>query len=322
MDGNAALASCETGPLRVRVTIVGREIVRLENFVGPLKRDENATDLGAVDARDASGFLMSVARGGSGRPARDAISSIVLVQGGTAAEGLSAVARDEDRARDTRRAALGALMRLEGTTGIPSLLTLSDERTDTWLAQEATRVVGRSGDPRARRQLRAVLADRQRPEDARAVAATGIGGEYATGEDAKLLRDSFGAFEDDENRNIVLNAVASIGGRTNSAWLLALARDERQSLNTRRRAVSMAARSGASGAELASAFDAAPDTDTRTAVITALAAEGSRASRDKLLAIAKSTEMPTLRRRAVSALERFDSPEVREALTTIAMPRP
>jgi hypothetical protein len=120
----------------------------------------------------------------------------------------------------------------------------------------------------------------------------------------------------------VLNAVASIGGRANTTWLLTLAKDAEQSSATRRKAVQLAERSGASGADLAAVFDAAGDTQTRESVITALAAEGSRASRDKLAAIAKSTETPALRRRAISALERFDSAETRELLTTLALPRP
>jgi len=321
-DGSMTMMQCEAGPLRVRVTLVAREVVRIENFIGPLKHDETATDLGATDAREATAWLATVARSASGRPARDAISAVTLVKGGAAADGLAAIARDEDRARDTRRASLSALLRLEDGSGMPLLITLGEAGRDTWLGAEATRVVGRSGDPRARRHLRAVLADRARPQELRAAAAAGLGNEYATGEDAKLLRDQFGSFENDETRGTVLNAIAAVGGRTNATWIIALARDETQSTNTRRRAVSAASRAGATGVDLAALYDAAPDTETRGAVITALANDGSRPSRDKLLAIAKSTETASIRRRAVSALERFDSPEVREMLTTIAMPRP
>lgn len=314
--------ACEAGPVRVALTIVAREVVRVETFVGPRKHDESATDLGAVEGREATALLLSLAKSLYGRVARDAIGPTSLAKDGAAADGLAAVARDEDRSRDVRRAALSALLRIEAGAGLPSLITLGDARNDEWIAAEAVRTLARSGDPRARRQLRAIVGDEDRDEEIRSIAVAGLGGSAGTGEDAALLRASFKTFTVDRTRDAVLNAVASIGGRANASWLLGLAKDEQQPAATRRRAVTLAERAGASGVELAAVFDAAGDSQTRDAVITALAAEGSRASRDKLAAIAKSTETPQLRRKAISALERFDSAETRELLSTLAMPRP
>lgn len=320
--GASPTMACEAGPVRVAVTIVAREVVRLESYVGPRRHDEGATDLGSVEAREATAWLLSLARTLNGRPARDAIAPTALARDGASGDGLAAVARDEDRSRDTRRAAVSALLRLEGAAGVPALIALGDLKADEWLAGEAVRALGRSGDPRARRQLRAIVADASRGEELRATAVAGLGGTQADGEDAALLRGSLRGFTLERAREAVLTAVASVGGRTNAAWLLALTRDGTLSAGTRRRAMLLAERAGASGADLAAAYDAADDTATREAAITALAAEGSRPAREKLGAIAKSTESPALRRRAIGALERFDSPETRELLTTLAMPRP
>jgi hypothetical protein len=205
---------------------------------------------------------------------------------------------------------------------VPALITLGDATADEWLAGEAVRALGRSGDPRARRPLRAIVADASRGEELRVAAVTGLGGMQANGEDAALLRESMRGFTLERTRESVLTAVAAVGGKANAAWLLAVTRDETLAASTRRRAMLLAERAGASGADLAAAYDAADDTATREAAITALAAEGSRPAREKLGAIAKSTESPSLRRRAISALERFDSAETRELLTTLAMPRP
>jgi HEAT repeat protein len=321
-DTSSPSSQCEQGPVRVMLTVVAREVVRIESFVGPRKHEEGATDLGAVDAREATGWLLSMARTLSGRPSRDAIGPTVLAKDGGAGDGLAAVARDEDRSRDTRRSAVSALLRLEASSGIASLLTLAEARNDEFLAGEAVRVLGRSGDPRARRHLRALVNDKERPEELRAIAVAGLGGTQATGEDAALLRNSLGTFTAERTRESVLSAVASVGGRTNAAWLLGIAKDEAYTTATRRRAVMLAERAGASGADLAAAYDAADDTATREAVISALATEGSRPAREKLGAIAKSTESPSLRRRAITALERFDSPETRELLTSLVVPRP
>ncbi|MBK7905878.1 MAG: HEAT repeat domain-containing protein [Gemmatimonadetes bacterium] len=314
--------ACETGPVRVVLQVVGREVLRIERYVGPRAHDSTATDLGAVDVREATALLLGIGRSTNGRPAREAIGVTALASDAAAVDGLAAIARDDERSREVRRAALGALLRLDGASAIPVLIAISDSRTDGWVAAEAVRVLSRSEDPRARRQLRGILTDAKRDEDLRAIAAGGLGDAQATGEDAALLREAFKGFAQERSRDALLAAVAAIGGRVNATWLLSVARDETLSSATRRRAVLMAERAGASGVDLAGAFDAAGDSSTRDALISALAQEGSRASRDKLAAIAQGTESPTLRRKAITALERFDSAETRELLTTLAMPRP
>lgn len=350
----AMRAQCARGPLRVLVTMADREVVRIESFIGPLQRADGATDLGAVPAREASAWLLALAARVDGRPARDAILPAVLADSSTPTPALLALARDQDRARETRRtaiswlvrapdassaeaartlatlarderdtpavrqAALSALTRLPQGAGMAPLTQLAGERQDLWLGSEATKVLARSGDPRARAYLRTAVADGRLPEDLRAAAIAGLGNDMATGADAKLLRDTWRTLADERTKGATLTAVAAIGGSSNAEWLMGIARDREQTLELRRKAVSLSERAGATGTQLGALFEAVEDTDTRGAVISALGQEGSRPARDKLLEIAKSSELPALRRRAITALNRFDGPEVREALAAIA----
>ena len=317
-DGSAI--ACAVGPLRLRVTVLAGEVLRAEAFVGPLQRDSTAIDLGRVAGPEVAEWLLRLARGATGRTAREAIAGVALLPAPVPGAELAAVARDEDRARDTRRAAVAALARLEGGEGIAALIALGAIGDDGWLAHEAIRALGRSSDPRARRELRAILADRRRPESARASAAVALGNDLASGDDARALRAALPGLEGLGARDSILAAAASVGGRETRAWLLTLARDEAQPLTVRRRATLLGERAGASGAELVALYDAAPDTETRGSMIGVLARDGSRAAREKLVAIAKSTEAPVTRRRAISALERFDGADVREALAGLARP--
>ena len=347
---------CERGPVRVLVTVVSREIVRIETFVGPLQRTNDAVDLGEIPAREASAWLLGLAARLDGRPARDAILPAVLAAGGDPTAGLVSVARDTDRARETRRSAIswlprvgagqetqvvrtltdlarngddapavrqsavGALLRVPQGGGIAPLTDLAQVSDDPWLGREATRTLARSGDPRARDFMRDVVADTRRSDELRAAAIAGLGGDLATGADARLLRDTYRTLTVEKVKDAVLSSVAGIGGKANADWLMGVARDEREVPALRRKAVSLAERAGASGEALSSLYDAMNDTETRGAVISAMATEGSKPSREKLMAIARSTESPQLRRRAVTALQRFDSPEVREALQALVMP--
>ena len=71
----ALRTQCERGPVRVLLTKADGEIVRIEAFVGPLQHAADATNLGPIAARDASAWLLALARRADGRPARDARGS-------------------------------------------------------------------------------------------------------------------------------------------------------------------------------------------------------------------------------------------------------
>lgn len=354
----SARIGCEAGPVRVLLTVADREIVKIETFVGPLQRAEGATDLGVMPSRDATSWLLGIAARADGRPARDAILPAVLAKDGAPSAALLAIARDKDRSRETRRSAISYLARAndastdatsralaqlardEGDTptvrqqavsslgrlpagaGIEPLAQLAVVASDPWLGREATRALARSGDPRARAFLREAVANERLADDLRAAAIAGLGGDQATGQDAKLLRDTYRTLRVDKTKDALLSAVAAVGGKVNADWLLGVARDDGEPAALRRKAVSLAERAGATGAQLSGLYDAMESTEMRNAVISALAQEGSKPSRDKLLAIARSSEISSVRRRAISALERFDSPEVREALAALASPKP
>jgi hypothetical protein len=348
-------AACVRGPVRVRLTIAAREVVRVETFVGPLGSSPGATDLGPVNAREASAWLLGIAARGEGRPARDALAPALLADSAAPTPALLAIARDRDRPRDTRRSAIGwlaraseaptaevsraltaiarddreppplrqqavsTLARLPQGTGFAALSALAGDRGDLAIAREATKVLARSGDPRARDHLRRAVTDDGLPEELRAAAISGLGNDMATGADSRLLRESYGSLRGPTAKEAVISAVAAVGGAPNVNWLLGIARDRDEAAALRLRAISQSPRAGATGHQLVALFDEVEDTDAKGAVISALAQEGSRPAREKLVTIAQSSELASLRRRAISAMERLDGPEVREALAGIAV---
>jgi hypothetical protein len=236
-DDAITRATCAEGPVRVRLTVAAREIVRIASFVGPLRAGEGVTDLGEIPAAEASAWLLTLAARLDGRPARDAITPATLARTDAPGAALQALARSEERSHDTRRAALGALLRLEGNAGVPSLVALTERPDDVWLAREALRVVARSGDPRARAHLRAVAQDVRRGEALRSIAIGGLGNDLATATDGAVLRATYRSFETERGRSAVLSAVAGVGGKANAEWLVAIARNADESPALRRRAV-------------------------------------------------------------------------------------
>jgi HEAT repeat protein len=212
---------------------------------------------------------------------------------------------------------MSVLSRPETGDGIPALIELSRGSADGWLATHAMRALARSGDPRSRQYLRTAAQRTDLPDEVQATVLAGIGGEYATGSDAAFLRDRYRSLQGDRSREAVVSALAGMGGAENARWLLGVARDADQPMRARQRAVQLAEKAGVPPQELVRLYDQVDEREVREALLSAFAQIGTRATTDKLLAVAKSDTDVALRRRAVSHMSRSQDPRVRQALREI-----
>lgn len=230
---------------------------------------------------------------------------------------LLGIARDETDNQEVRRNALSVMSRLEHGAGIPPLIELARANDNGWLARESMSVIARSGDPRARDYLRSAVRRSDLPDETLARAIRGLGTEYATSQDAALLREIYPRLSGQRSQEAVLQSVAEMGGSENSRWLMTLARDENQSINTRRRALQYATRAGVPIGDLVRLYDTTTDPNMKEALISMYVQNGERAAVDKLMSIAKSEENTTLRRRTISQLSRSEDPRVKDFLRDI-----
>ena len=181
---------CEPGPVRVVARVRDGAVDELRHWVGtvPAARVEDVTDLGAVPAPAAARWLLDVARRGPARAAIKAIFPAVLADSAVVWRDLLAIARDDDRSRDTRReaanwlshfasaavsgaqpgaldfetgvgadgsdevevkkSAVFALSQLRGNAGVPQLVTVARTNKDPAVRRSALFWLGQSGDPR------------------------------------------------------------------------------------------------------------------------------------------------------------------------------
>lgn len=348
---------CEPGPVRVVLTRADREIVDLETYVGPPSPMQGVTNIGAVPAREAADYLLSLAAKLEGRPGKDAIFPAMLADSAETSSALLAIGRDKNRPGETRRSAISwlarrvdqrtvsgaervsaalvqiardandnqsvreqavsVLSRLDGGEGIPALMELSRNAEDAWLARKAISALARSGDPRSREFLRTAARRTDLPEDTRVIVIRGIGHDYATSQDAEFLRGLYPTLTEENAKESVVSSLAEIGGVENTRWLLTLVRNEKEPSKVRRRALSSAQKAGAPTADLLKLYDSAGDAQLKQTLIGLYAQSGERQAMDKLITIAKSEEDRSLRRRAISSLSKSDDPRVKQALQEI-----
>jgi HEAT repeat protein len=309
-----------------------------------------------VRAQDAADDLLSLASKVDGRAGRDAIAPAMLADSANTASTLVAIAKNTNLARDTRRRALdymgrstdgmnvipasvtepilaiardesdnqsvrqGALSvlgRLDHGAGIPPLIQLSQQNQSTWLAKESMQTLANSGDPRARQYLRTAVKRTDLPEDVLRVALRSLGQQYATAQDAALLREIYPTLKSDGSRESVFSALAEMGGSENTRWLLALAQNGNEPISLRRRAVDAASRAGAPIGELIKLYDTTTDPNMKQTLIGIYVRNGERAAVDKLIAIVKGEENISVRRSAINQLSRSEDPRVKQALQDI-----
>src|SRR6185312_15911808 len=174
--------------------------------------------------------------------------------------------------------------------------------------------LARSGDPRARQYLRTAVRRTDLPDEVLTVALRALGQDYATAQDAALLRELYPSLQSDRARDAVMQSLTEIGGSENTKWLVSLAQNGSESLTTRRRAVDAANRAGAPIADLVHVYDTTTDPSMKQALIGIYIRNGERAAVDKLLAILKGEENLSVRRSAISQLSRSDDPRIRQAI--------
>jgi hypothetical protein len=350
-----AADQCLAGPVRVVADLVDRNVIALRTYVGgpAAAAETGVANLGTVTSAEAADYLMGVASRADGRVGRDAIFAALLGENVDLTSRLLDIGRDQSRPLETRRAALSALgrsdsgqldrigsalvqiatnesdaqavrttalsalSRLDHGAGIQPLIQLATANLTSWVGREAMTVLARSGDPRARQFLRSTAQRTDLPDEVQAVALRGLGREYVTGQDANLLRSIYPRLTGQRSQEAVLASLSQLGGSDNVQWIVGLVRDEKLSLEARRRALQYLTRAGATTASLLALYDPIADTEMRQALIGVYSRLADKAATDKLVWIARNEQNLALKRRAISALSRNSDPTIRQALQDI-----
>ena len=350
---------CVPGPVRVVVDRADKLPLSVQTYVGPADSTlRGVTDLGHVRAQDAVDYLLGLAEKVDGRAGRDALMPAMLADSANSAvqlvaiaknsalpretrrsalsymgrstdgmqtipaavtEPILAIARDESDNQSVRQQALSVLGRLDHGAGIQPLIQLSQQNQSTWLAKESMSALARSGDPRARQYLRTAVKRNDLPDEVLTVALRALGQEYATAQDAALLREVYPTLTSDRSRESVFSALAEMGGTDNTRWLLALAQNGNEPIQTRRRAVDAASRAGAPIGDLIKLYDTTTDPNMKESLINVYMRSGDKVAVDKLLTIVKGEENISVRRRAISQLSHSEDPRIKAALQDIVM---
>jgi HEAT repeat protein len=158
------------------------------------------------------------------------------------ARALNDIVRNRDEGEPIRQQALSTVGNFNRGEGIPTLIGFASD-ADKWVARQAMQTLARSGDPRARAFTREAVRRTDLPDEVRSEIIRGLGGEYATGADYRLLRELYPTLNTDRDREAVISTLANAGGADNTNWLLGIARSQTEPIARRRRAITALSKS-------------------------------------------------------------------------------
>jgi hypothetical protein len=183
---------CEAGPGRVVLEVDRGEVTSMRFYVGGKWRPtSDANDLGMVNTQRAADYLIKLAQTSDGKPGREAVFPLTVIDSVTIWPALIKLARDDSRPRETRKnavfwlgqaaeepatrgldelvgeaaldkevreSAIFALSQRPKDEGVPALIRVVKTNKDPEMRKKALFWLGQSGDPRALNLIEELLS--------------------------------------------------------------------------------------------------------------------------------------------------------------------
>ena len=342
--------NCFHGPARVVVTRRDGQTTLVRTHVGPAGRtDAEVTDIGIVPAREAAAYFLDVAARAEGRAASTAITAAAVADSADIWRPLLALARDGNRMKDVRSAALfwlsgvapveaveplaaiarsdneprslreGVLMTLgemrEGA-GVPTLIDLTERDNGTaWLRERAIFWLGTAGDERGRAVLRSLATSDTVARELRDRAIFALGFLDERGANGQFLRALYTRLDDPQLKNKIIQAVAQSSEDADERWLLDRVLDSRESTDVRKQALFWRAqRNDASLGDLLAIYPRLDSRELREHYVFVLSQRRESDAVDKLIDLATNEPDRAVRAKAVFWLGQSRDPRAAKFL--------
>ena len=221
-----------------------------------------------------------------------------------------------DPSSEVRQSAVRYLASMPGDEPLAAIEDLLKTSDDPNVQREAVRSLTTHSSPRARQVARSIIERNDAQESLRISALRSFDRDRATTEDAAWLRSIYAKVDNPRVKSEMVSTITRIGGEGMDQWLLALAKNEDEPLDSRNNAVRRAAQ-GMDIPSLGKFYDSMAQRQLRETVIDALSNRPEAAATDKLLDIVKTGTDPQLRGQAINALTRKKDPRTTQLLLDV-----
>ena len=239
---------------------------------------------------------------------------MVAQKGGDEAQAmlLDAVRNDPDA--EVRGQAVFWLAQTGSAEAVGTLDSIARTSNDPDVQGRAIFGLGQIDDERATRALRAFVERSDTDPDLKANAIFWLGQRQKAG-NGEFLRTHFKETDDEDVRGQILFAISQDPTPENQRWLLGLAKDASQPIETRKQALFWAAQQGdVPTTDLIDLYRSIPDREMRNQVVFVLSQRDDEAAVGQLIEIARTDDDPEVRKQAVFWLSQSDDPRATDYL--------
>jgi HEAT repeat protein len=238
-------------------------------------------------------------------------------RGDAEAASLISTAARSDPSRSVRTEAINWLPKLQGDAGVNTLEELLRTETDESIQRAIVRTLVASDNVKARNSMRTLIDRKDAPLNLRLEAINSYANDRATSDDAAYLRNLYGKADNDRMKDAIISAVSRMGGQENEQWVLGIARNPNETSQARATAISRLVRSNMAIGDIVKLYDAADSYNVRSQIVSVLGSRKEAEATDKLIEIAKTGTVISLRTQAINALQRKNDPRANQAIIDI-----
>ncbi len=269
--GTVQLPVCTTGPVQLRFVIQDHRVGTLWPAVGGRAAPRADVNLGVVGTADAVDWLLGVARTANEQTASRALLAAAIADSVRISSRIFAIAQDR------------------------SLPSANREQGLKW----ATRVAPRESNDTIDQGVRAIAADESDVPDVRERAIRVV----IHPEDDAFLRQLYGRLTLNQLKERIIRELGDSPSNANADWIMGVARNEREPVSLRDRAIRIVGEDLHDVDRLRAIFPTLANADLKDRVVRTATEEGSQASLQWVEAIAENASEPTaVRDRAIRGL--------------------
>ena len=269
--GAVQMPVCTTGPVQLRFVIQDHRVGMLWPAVGGRAAPRADVNLGVVGTADVVDWLLGVARSANEQTASRALLAAAIADSVRISSRIFAIARDR------------------------SLPPANREQGLKW----ATRVASRESNDTIDQGARAIAADESDVPDVRERAIRVV---IHPSDDA-FLRQLYGRLTLNQLKERIIRELGDSPSNTNAEWIMGVARNEREPVELRDRAIRIVGEDLHDVDRLRAIYPTLSNADLKDRVVRTAAEEGSQVSLQWVEAIAENANEPTdVRDRAIRGL--------------------